>query len=271
MIRIVGVFGTTDQGIAERLVGCELRVAEKTKPFPARSVFIADNISYTTIVKHIMSSQDSLPDSVIVFMWARRPDDSIYDSPSMRKLRNELHEIWEISNGQVKKLKDRYDIDGTNVCTMCGHKHPPHHACMRAVQEEEELEQESCEYIWDGSGDHQHECMRGNANHAVQHRCLCGEVKKVQKKPSASKQPVATSKKSAMRMFVLERAEDVSGTSGTGIVAEGVVFSNGHVAYSWLSPLASVTTVQSVDVVEKLHGHGGRTVVRYIDDEERDG
>jgi hypothetical protein len=84
--------------------------------------------------------------------------------------------------------------------------------------------------------------------------------------PGAASVEAATSKKSRMRRFVLERSEDLTGTSGTGIVAEGVVFSNGHVAYTWLSPLASVTVVQSVDIVEKLHGHDGRAHVRFIDD-----
>lgn len=77
---------------------------------------------------------------------------------------------------------------------------------------------------------------------------------------------VPVSRQSTMRRFVLERAEDLTGTSGTGMVAEGVVFSNGHVAYSWISPLATVTTCQSLDVVERLHGHGGRTTVRFLDE-----
>ena len=72
-------------------------------------------------------------------------------------------------------------------------------------------------------------------------------------------------KQSRMRRFVLERAEDLTGTSGTGVVAEGVVFSNGHVAYNWISPLATITTCLSVDVVERLHGHEGRTTVRFLD------
>jgi hypothetical protein len=78
--------------------------------------------------------------------------------------------------------------------------------------------------------------------------------------------PAPVSRQSRMRRFVLERSEDLTGTSGTGIVAEGVVFSNGHVAYTWLSPLATVTTCQSIDVVERLHGHEGRARVRFLED-----
>jgi hypothetical protein len=82
-----------------------------------------------------------------------------------------------------------------------------------------------------------------------------------------SRAPAApVSRQSRMRRFVLERSEDLTGTSGTGIVAEGVVFSNGHVAYTWLSPLATVTTCQSIDVVERLHGHEGRARVRFLED-----
>lgn len=98
-----------------------------------------------------------------------------------------------------------------------------------------------------------------------------------------SRAPAApVSRQSRMRRFVLERSEDLTGTSGTGIVAEGVVFSNGHVAYTWLDPAstgmsepfrramvsltATVTTCQSIDVVERLHGHEGRARVRFLED-----
>lgn len=71
--------------------------------------------------------------------------------------------------------------------------------------------------------------------------------------------------KSLMRKFVLERTEDVHGVSGVGIVAEGVVFTNGMVALTWLSPFQTVTVFQSLDVLEKVHGHDGRTKPRFLD------
>lgn len=64
-----------------------------------------------------------------------------------------------------------------------------------------------------------------------------------------------------MRRFWLERAEDVSGTSGTGRVAEGIVFSNGWCALHWLSKYTSVAFYQSVAELEAIHGHEGRTRV----------
>jgi hypothetical protein len=66
-----------------------------------------------------------------------------------------------------------------------------------------------------------------------------------------------------MEKFVLYREEDESGVSGVGIVAEGVVFHNGTVAMSWLTDPTSVAFYQSVADVIKIHGHGGKTQLRY--------
>lgn len=73
-------------------------------------------------------------------------------------------------------------------------------------------------------------------------------------------------KKSKMRRFVLMRKEDVSGVSGTGVVAEGVVFTSGFVAFTWLSPMTVVSTAPSLDCIENVHGHEGSTEVVYLDD-----
>jgi hypothetical protein len=64
-----------------------------------------------------------------------------------------------------------------------------------------------------------------------------------------------------MQAFHLERREDVSGVSGTGRVAEGVVFSNGVVALTWLSEHPTVSLYPSLATVEAIHGHDGRTLV----------
>lgn len=75
-----------------------------------------------------------------------------------------------------------------------------------------------------------------------------------------------------MQNFHLIRHTDVSGFSGTGIVAEGVVFSDGTVAMRWLQDgVPEVhrergvrpTTVlhESIWSVEALHGHNGATEV----------
>jgi len=70
----------------------------------------------------------------------------------------------------------------------------------------------------------------------------------------------------SMRRFVLVRNHDVSGVSGTGVVAEGVVFSDGRVALRWMvNGIHSIVVHQSIEDVITVHGHGGKTVVEWID------
>jgi len=64
-----------------------------------------------------------------------------------------------------------------------------------------------------------------------------------------------------MKQFHLERTEDVSGTSGIGTVAEGVIFNNGKCAMSWLTNLTSITIYDNIEILEKIHSHEGRTKV----------
>lgn len=65
-----------------------------------------------------------------------------------------------------------------------------------------------------------------------------------------------------MRKFYLLRHEDVHNNSGTGVVAEGVIFDNGMGALTWLTDEPTVTTfVRGVRGVKRLHGHDGKTEV----------
>ncbi len=75
---------------------------------------------------------------------------------------------------------------------------------------------------------------------------------------------MASSKKSMARLFVLERTEDVSGTSGVGIVAEGVEFTDGTCVLHWVSQLHSIEVCANMHVVDAIHGHEGRTKVVYV-------
>ena len=70
-----------------------------------------------------------------------------------------------------------------------------------------------------------------------------------------------------MRRFVLNRKEDKTGISGTGIVAEGIEFSRGKVALSWLTQYTSIVIYDSMEHVQAIHGHGGATVIEYLDSE----
>lgn len=62
-------------------------------------------------------------------------------------------------------------------------------------------------------------------------------------------------------LFFLQRHEDASGVSGTGRVAEGVVFDNGWCALTWLTPHTSVAFYTSLDEVSAIHGHDGKTEI----------
>lgn len=79
-----------------------------------------------------------------------------------------------------------------------------------------------------------------------------------------------------MRRFRLLRHEDESGTSGTGYVAEGVVFTDGSVMLHWFnSDNDDVDTTKDgfsfkpgpdgVEDTIEVHGHGGRTEIEWID------
>lgn len=66
--------------------------------------------------------------------------------------------------------------------------------------------------------------------------------------------------------FVLQRDEDVTGISGTGIIAEGTEYSNGQVTLCWYpNPTSSVAVWPTVDDMLEVHGHNGATRVIWID------
>jgi len=72
-----------------------------------------------------------------------------------------------------------------------------------------------------------------------------------------------------MRRFQLYRKRDISGVSGTGIVAEGVLFGNGSVALRWLTNgVHSIVIHQNVQAMMKVHGHNGATIIHWIDEQE---
>ncbi|THF70544.1 hypothetical protein E7T06_07210 [Deinococcus sp. Arct2-2] len=68
-----------------------------------------------------------------------------------------------------------------------------------------------------------------------------------------------------MQRFQLIRREDVSGCSGTGAVAEGVIFSDGTAVMRWNVAPYSLAIYGSVDDLIQVHGHEGRTVLQVID------
>jgi len=63
------------------------------------------------------------------------------------------------------------------------------------------------------------------------------------------------------KLFYLHRVEDGSGISGTGRIAQGVIFDNGKVALTWLSEHPSVAMYDNIGDVRVIHGHEGTTEV----------
>lgn len=72
------------------------------------------------------------------------------------------------------------------------------------------------------------------------------------------------------RAFALQRDVDVSGVSGTGIVAWGVEFPDGVCALRWTSqwPTSVVFHDRGMEAVQAVHGHDGKTRVLYMDELE---
>ncbi|WP_235907971.1 hypothetical protein [Halosegnis longus] len=78
------------------------------------------------------------------------------------------------------------------------------------------------------------------------------------------------------RRFELVRTEDVSGTSGTGVVAEGVVYPDGAVHMQWdnsdnedlntdSNGMATKPAPDGLQATKEIHGHDGATEIQFID------
>lgn len=80
----------------------------------------------------------------------------------------------------------------------------------------------------------------------------------------------------SIRRFELVRYEDESGVSGVGRVAVGVKFPSGYCEIEWLNDENDRVQTEfnghasypgGIDDVREVHGHGGRTEVRWMDPE----
>ncbi len=69
-----------------------------------------------------------------------------------------------------------------------------------------------------------------------------------------------------MRRFQLHRDTDETGTSGTGVVAEGVRFTDGQCVVRWTTELRSTGVYDLIGSVIAIHGHNGQTRVVWLDD-----
>lgn len=71
-----------------------------------------------------------------------------------------------------------------------------------------------------------------------------------------------------LRRFVFVREADRTGYSGTGVVLEGVQFSDGRVVCRWLGDKSSIVIWPNMQMALDVHGHGGDTVLHWVDDED---
>lgn len=72
------------------------------------------------------------------------------------------------------------------------------------------------------------------------------------------------------RHFRLIRDVDVSDVSGTGHVADGVIFSDGEAAVHFLGKWPTTTPhPDGIESVQAIHGHGGATRIVYIDEVDK--
>lgn len=83
--------------------------------------------------------------------------------------------------------------------------------------------------------------------------------------------------RSGLLRFYVQRNDDITGISGTGVVVEGVVFSDGWGVTHWLdqAPMHEPKTEiwhkrflrpGGEDAFTKISGHGGRTKVVWLDE-----
>jgi hypothetical protein len=70
------------------------------------------------------------------------------------------------------------------------------------------------------------------------------------------------------RRFHLQRDRDISGVSGTGIVALGCLWPDGTASVRWLGARPSTVHWDRMDDAVAVHGHGGATRIVWTDAEE---
>ncbi|WP_251072194.1 hypothetical protein [Streptomyces sp. ISL-43] len=67
------------------------------------------------------------------------------------------------------------------------------------------------------------------------------------------------------RRFHLLRHQDISGVSGTGIVAVGVLWPDGTASVRWLGERPSTVHWDRIADAKAVHGHGGATEIVWDD------
>lgn len=68
------------------------------------------------------------------------------------------------------------------------------------------------------------------------------------------------------RPFWLQRDRDVTGASGTGVVAHGTLWPDGTASVRWTGERRSTVFWDSMEDAEAVHGHGGHTRIVFADE-----
>ncbi len=69
----------------------------------------------------------------------------------------------------------------------------------------------------------------------------------------------------APRPFLLLRHRDVTGVSGTGVVAEGTEWTDGTASLRWRGEYPVISFWQyGIEAIAAVHGHEGATQVRFV-------
>ncbi|MEE4546480.1 hypothetical protein V2S66_31510 [Streptomyces sp. V4-01] len=67
------------------------------------------------------------------------------------------------------------------------------------------------------------------------------------------------------RLFTLQRDHDITGVSGTGTVADGVLWPDNTVSIRWRGDRPSIVHWGALADAEHVHGHGGATRIVWRD------
>lgn len=85
-------------------------------------------------------------------------------------------------------------------------------------------------------------------------------------KRDTAAQPAVVEPSDRPRLFHLQRDHDVSGVSGTGRVANGVLWPDGTVSLRWIGERPSTVHWDRLADAEHVHGHGGATRIMWADE-----
>lgn len=66
------------------------------------------------------------------------------------------------------------------------------------------------------------------------------------------------------KLFKLIRNNDISGISGTGLVAYGCEFQYNFIVLFWIGSINSMTFHTSMSNIEHIHCHSGLSFIQYI-------